>query len=107
MLFKNLLLEQLDLRSCVAAPGPSFSRSLRSLEKLERSLLGLVAGLDQVLQRLLALSMLLLAYDASALRLHQIRLDEATGGMLRRSVVNLSLRSNRGDLGRLACLSHF
>ena len=84
MLFKNLLLEQ-----------------------LESSLLGLVAGLDEVLQRLLAERVLLLAHNPATLRLHQIRLDEATGGVLRRSVENLSLRSNRGSLGCLACLGHF
>lgn len=74
MLFKNLLLKQLDLWSCVAVPCPNVSSvgSLHStpLEKFERALLGLVSGLHQVLQRLLTKRMLLLADDTAALRLH-------------------------------------
>lgn len=83
------------------------ARLLASLEKLESALLSLVSRLHQVLQGLLAEGVLLLADDATALGLHQIGLDEATGGVLRRSVENLRLRANRGSLRSLASLSHF
>ncbi len=42
--------------------------------------------------------MLLAADDATLLGLHQILLGQATGRMLCRSVVDLGLRADRGDL---------
>ncbi len=60
------------------------------LEELERALLGLVAGLHQVLERLLAEGVLLPADDAT-LVLHQILLGQAAGSLLCSSVPNACL----------------
>ena len=64
------------------------------LEQLERALLGLVAGLDEILQRLLAQRVLLLADNAPLARLHQILLLQATGRVLGRSVIHLRLAAD-------------
>ncbi len=69
------------------------------LEQLERALLGLVAGLHQVLERLLAEGVLLPADDAT-LVLHQILLCQAAGSLLRRSVPNACLAA---DFTRGSC----
>ena len=63
------------------------------LEELERTLLGLVAGLHQILERLLAEGVLLPADDAT-LVLHEILLRQAAGSLLRRSVPNACLGAN-------------
>ena len=67
------------------------------LHRLERSLGGLVAGLEEALDGLLAGRMLLAAHDATRLGLHEILLVKATAGVLGRSVKYLRLRAS-GDL---------
>lgn len=69
------------------------------LEQLEGALLGLVAGLHQILERLLAEGVLLPADDAT-LVLHQILLCQAAGSLLRRSVPNACLGA---DFTRGSC----
>ncbi len=59
------------------------------LEELECALLGLVTGLDQMLQRLLASSTGLAAHNASALVHEQVGLCQATAGVLGCAVENL------------------
>jgi hypothetical protein len=56
-------------------------RCLMLLEELECTLLGLVTGLCEVLQRLLAGSAGLAAYNAPALVHKQVRLLQATAGV--------------------------
>lgn len=72
--------------------------SLLLLEKLKRALLGDIASLLQLLERLLARGVLLLGHDAALAGLHQILLDQPTGSVLGRSVPNLRLRANRRHL---------
>ena len=55
-------------------------------EELELALLGLVALARQVLERLLALHHLAAAYNAAVLILNEVRLGEAAGGVLGRTV---------------------
>ena len=72
--------------------------ALHLLEELERALLGDVAELTQLGDRLLASRVLLLADDAARLRLHQVTLLQATGRVLRRAVENLRLAADRSNL---------
>ena len=65
------------------------------MEELESSLLGLVASLHEPGEGLLARSVLASADDATALCHHEIRLHEATAGVLGRAVVDLGLGANR------------
>jgi len=67
------------------------------LEELERALLGLVARLDEVLERLLARRMGLAAHNAT-LVYHQILLLQATARVLGRAVPDLGTRADRGGL---------
>ncbi len=60
-------------------------------EELERTLLRLVARLDETAVRLLARSHLLTAHDLSTLVLQEILARQPTLGVLRRAVVNLRL----------------
>jgi hypothetical protein len=62
---------------------------LMLLEELECTLLGLVTGLCEVLQRLFAGGTGLAAYNASALVHEQVRLAQATAGVLGCSVEDL------------------
>ena len=71
------------------------------VEQAEGALLGLVALAGQVLERLLALHHLLATHNAAVLVLDQIRLGEATGGMLRGSVKDLGLGANCRNSGHL------
>ena len=75
------------------------------LEKLKRALLGLVARLHEVLERLLAQGVLLSADDA-ALVLHQVGLGQAAGCVLGGAVENLGLGAHRRCLSRLASLRY-
>ena len=68
------------------------------LEQLERALLGDVASLLQLSQRLLARGVLALGYNAPLARLHQVLLDQATGSVLGGAVPDLSLRADRWEL---------
>ena len=68
------------------------------LEQLERALLGYVASLLQLRQRLLARGVLALGYNATLARLHQVLLDQATGSVLGGAVPDLRLRADRWDL---------
>jgi len=72
------------------------------LEKLECSLLGLVASLHQVLECLLAQSVLLLAHNAT-LVLHQILAGQTTGSVLSTTMPHLCLRAHCRNFTRLAC----
>ena len=65
------------------------------LKQLERALLRLVARLYKTAQRLLARRVLLAAHNAPLLGLHQVVLLEAATGVLRRSMVDLSLGADR------------
>lgn len=60
----------------------------------ERTLLRLVALPGQVLERLAARQHLAAAHNPTVLVLHQVRLGQTAGGVLRRSVKNLGLGSN-------------
>jgi len=87
--FTSLLLEKLELlRRC---------RSLL-LKELKRALLGNIARLLQLLQRLLASRVLLLADDAALASLHEIALCQAAGRVLGRAMPDLGLRSYRRHL---------
>ena len=68
------------------------------LEELERALLGYVASLLQLRQRLLARGVLTLRYNAPLARLHQVLLDQATGRVLGGAVPDLSLGADRWEL---------
>jgi len=68
------------------------------LEKLERALLGNIARLLQLLQRLLASRVLLLAHDAALAGLHEIALCQAAGRVLGRAMPDLGLCSYRRHL---------
>jgi hypothetical protein len=72
--------------------------SLLLFEKLKRALLGDIASLLELLERLLARRVLLLRHDAALAGLHQILLDQPTGSVLGRAVPNLRLRANRRHL---------
>ena len=67
------------------------------VEQPERTLLSLVALARQVLECLLASHHLAAAYNSTVLVLHKISLLEATGGVLRGTVPDLSLGANCGD----------
>ena len=75
------------------------------LEELERALLGDVASLLQLRQRLLARGVLTLRYNAPLARLHQVLLDQATGSVLGGAVPDLRLRADRWEL-RAAVHAH-
>ncbi len=80
--------------------GGSRTSALGLLGKeAELALLGDVAQLAQLLDCLLASSVLAAADDATLLGLHQILLGQATGSVLGRSMVYLGLGSNGGYLG--------
>ena len=68
------------------------------LEELERALLGYVASLLQLRQRLLARGVLTLRYNAPLARLHQVLLDQATGSVLGGAVPDLRLGADRWEL---------
>ena len=68
------------------------------LEELERALLGDVASLLQLRQRLLARGVLTLRYNAPLARLHQVLLDQATGSVLGGAVPDLRLGADRWEL---------
>ena len=61
------------------------------VEQAERALLRLVALPRQVLERLATRQHLAAANNPTVLVLHQVRLGQTTGGMLRRSVKHLGL----------------
>lgn len=67
-------------------------------EQLEGALLGHIAELAEALDRLLARRVLLLAHNATRLRLHQVLLRQTTGRVLGRAVENLG-RAARGHHG--------
>ena len=75
------------------------------LEELERALLGDVALLLQLRQRLLARGVLAFGYNATLARLHQVLLDQATGSVLGGAVPDLRLRADRWEL-RAAVHAH-
>jgi len=70
-------------------------RSVLLAHQLERALLGLVSLGEELLDRLQARRVLLLAYNATLLGLHEILLGQPTGRVLRRAVVYLALGANR------------
>ncbi len=87
------------------------------LEELESTLLGHVAHLLQLLDRLQTGRMLLTADDATSLGLHQVLLGEAAGRVMCGAVEHLGLGAN-GDLSAtalailtsvtvLTCVCHF
>jgi hypothetical protein len=78
---------------------------LRLLKQLEGALLGDVAGLAEAREGLEASGVLLLAYDATILCLHEVLLGQATGRVSRRAVPNLGRRSIRREL-RATLLTH-
>lgn len=72
------------------------------LEQLERALLGLVAGLYQILECLLSLRMLLTA-DDTTLVLHQVLLLQTAGCVVSSAMPDLCLAAySRRLLGRAA-----
>ena len=71
------------------------------VEQTERALLCLVALAGEILQRLLALHHLLAAHNAAVLVLDQVRLGEATRGVLRGSMIDHGLRTNCRHSGHL------
>ena len=75
------------------------------LEQLERALLGDVASLLQLRERLLARGVLTLRYNAPLACLHQVLLDQATGSVLGGAVPDLRLRADRWEL-RAAVHAH-
>ena len=82
--------------------------------QLESALLRLVALREQLLDRLQARRMLLLANNTPLLGLHEVALGQSTGGVLRRPVPNLALgarsyhRATRHiNLTILASTDHF
>jgi len=75
-----------------------FFRSLLLLKKLEGALLGDIASLLQLLERLLARGVLLLGHDAALLGLHQVLLGQTTGSVLGRAVPDLRLGANSRHL---------
>jgi hypothetical protein len=75
----------------LAVPIQTLIACLLLLKKLEGALLGDVAQLLQLLDSLLARSVLLARNDATLLGLHQVLLGQATGSVLGSAVVNLSL----------------
>ena len=78
-------------------------------EELERTLLRLVARLDEAAVSLLARSHLLTAHDLSTLVLQEILARQPTLGVLRRAVVNLCLgtRCEHTSIHRLhVCAVH-
>jgi hypothetical protein len=83
------------------------------VEERELALLGRVASGAEVLERLLASHHLAAANNAAVLVLDKVSLLEATGGVLRRSVENLGLRTDCGRVIHLIlrtrvlfCLDH-
>ena len=66
------------------------TRGMTLLHGLEGTLGGLVAELEQTLDRLLSSRMLLAAHNAP-LVLHEVLLVKATAGVLRRAVKNFCL----------------
>ena len=81
--------------------------SLLLFEELEGALLGNVAERTQTLDGLHALGVLLLGHDTTSLGLHQVLLGQATGCVLGRFMVNLSLGADSGNLLDFASLGHF
>ena len=73
----------------------AFLKNPSLLKQLEGPLLRLVAGLHEVLQRLLAERMLALGNDA-ALVLHQVLLGQAAGRVASRAVPHLRLGADGG-----------
>lgn len=71
------------------------------LEQLERTLLRLVPGLHEVLQRLASEGVLLPGNNPALLRAHEILLLESSGGVVRSAVPHLQLGADRGDFVRL------
>jgi hypothetical protein len=68
------------------------------VEERKLALLGRVASGTEVLKRLLASQHLAAAYNATVLVLDKVSLLEATGGVLRRSMENLGLRTDCGHM---------
>ena len=75
---------------------------LELLEQFKSPLLGLVASLHQVLECLLAQSVLLLAHNAT-LVLHQILAGQTTGSVLSTTMPHLCLRAHCRNFTRAAC----
>jgi len=71
------------------------------VEEAEGALLRLVALAGQVLEGLAAGRLLLAAHNATVLVLDEVRLDQATGGVLGSSVEDLGLGANGRDFGHL------
>ena len=89
----QLLAEKLVASS--QAPRPSLFRKYLLAEKLECALLRLVSRLAQTRKRLLTRRMLLAAYNAPLLRLHEVLLLESAARVLGRSMVHHRLRTHR------------
>jgi hypothetical protein len=68
------------------------------LKKLEGALLGDIARLLELGERLLACGVLLLRHNAALASLHQVLLGEPTGSVLGRTVPHLGLRASRHHL---------
>ena len=77
------------------------------VEQAEGTLLGLVALAGQVLEGLATGGLLLAAHNAAVLVLDEVRLDQATGGMLSRSVEDLGLGANGREFGHLILRTRF
>ena len=95
-------------KRCLAALDPIgrlAKRCLAALEQLEGALLGLVASLDEILERLLAERVLLLADNATLLGLHEVGLHQAAGRVLGRAMEDHGLRANGRRLRSLRSLT--
>jgi len=82
----------------------SLSRSLL-LEQLESSLLSNIASLAELLECLLASSVLLLAHNAALASLHEVLAGEAAGRVLGSAMPDLCLCANRGHLSTFHVLA--
>jgi len=71
------------------------SRRVLLAHQLEGALLGLVTLCEELLDRLQASRMLLLAYNATLPGLHEVLLGQPTGSVLCRAVKHLALGANR------------
>lgn len=99
----QLLINHLEKGTALLALG----HAAVLVEEAEGTLLGLVALAGQVLEGLATSGLLLAAYNAAVLVLDQVRLDEATGGVLGSSVKDLGLGANGRNFGHLILRTRF
>jgi len=83
----------------------AFARVAVLVKEMECPFLRLVPLASQVLESLAAGSLLTAANNPPMFILNKVRLDKATGGVLRRSVENLSFGTNCGNVDHLILLT--